>query len=369
MRPDLNALTLERVCGHFELPGTFASATPHGTGHINDTFAVRLSAGPSTPRIICQRINTKIFAQVDHLMENIQRVTTHAARPDGATDRRRREALVIIPTWEGRLYHRDESGGCWRCYRWIEGASSHEVVRHVDQARAAAAAFGAFQRSLADLPGPRLHVTIPGFHDTPGRYARFEQAVAADAHDRATQASDEITALRDRSALAGVLQELQAVGRIPERITHNDTKVSNVLLDNVTGQGVCVIDLDTVMPGHALHDFGDMVRTAANSAAEDAADLTSVEMRRPVFAALCEGYLESTRGFLNATEIEHLAVAARIITYEQALRFLTDFLQGDTYYKTGHPGHNLQRTRAQLALLRSMEAQTADMEQLVRRFN
>lgn len=142
-----------------------------------------------------------------------------------------------------------------------------------------------------------------------------------------------------------------------------------MLLDDVTGHGVCVIDLNTVMPGLALHDFGDMVRTAANSAAEDAADLTSVEMRRPVFAALCEGYLESTRGFLNATEIEHLAVAARIITYEQALRFLTDFLQGDTYYKTGHPGHNLQRTRAQLALLRSMEAQTADMEQLVRRFN
>jgi len=365
MRPDLNPALLETVCRQFQLPGALVSAAPHGTGHINDTLAVRLSDGIVASRVILQRINTRIFREVDHLMENIQRVTVHAARQTGAADRLRRTALEIIPTRSGGLYHRDEAGGCWRCYRWIEGASSHEVVRHVDQARAAAAAFGSFQRALADLPGPRLHVTIPGFHDTPARYARFAEAVTADALGRVAQARGEIAALHDRAVLAGMLQALQASGRIPERITHNDTKVSNVLLDDITGHGVCVIDLDTVMPGLAPHDFGDMVRTAANSGAEDATDLTQVELRRPVFAALCEGYLEATRGFLNETEVGQLAAAARIITFEQALRFLTDFLQGDTYYKTAHPGHNLQRTRAQLALLRSMEAQAADMEQLV----
>ena len=359
---------LESVCRHFRLPGVFSSAARHGTGHINDTYAVSLAGGAGPARVIVQRINTKVFADVDHLMDNIRRVTTWAARPATATTGRRREPLVIIPTHDGRIYHRDADGGCWRCYRWIEGASSHEFVSHAAQAHAAAAAFGEFQRVLADLPGPRLHVTIPGFHDTPGRYARFEQVVAADSHGRAAAARGEIAALRERAALAGVLQKLQAGGRMPERVTHNDTKVSNVLLDGTTGHGVCVIDLDTVMPGLAPHDFGDMVRTAANSAAEDAVELDRVGLRRPVFAALAEGYLEATRGCLNDTEIEHLAVAARIITYEQALRFLSDHLQGDTYYKTARPDHNLDRARAQLALLRSMEAQAAEMEQIVRQF-
>lgn len=368
MRPEINLAPVQSACGNFLLPGAFVSAAPHGTGHIHDTYAVTLSGGAAPPRVIVQRINTKIFTEVDRLMDNIRRATTHAARPANSETGRRREPLVIIPTRDGRIYHRDTVGECWRCYRWIEGASSHEFVSHAGQARAAAAAFGEFQRALTDLPGPRLHVIIPGFHDTPGRYTRFEQAVAAAAHRRVAAARSEIAALRERVRIAKVLQGLHAAGQIPERITHNDTKVSNVLLDDATGHGVCVIDLDTVMPGLAPHDFGDMVRTATNSAAEDAADLTSVGLRLPIFAALCEGYLEATRGFLNATEIEHLTLAAQLITYEQALRFLTDFLQGDTYYKTAHPDHNLQRTRAQLALLRSMEAQAAEMEVLVRKF-
>jgi len=368
MRPEMNLAPVQSACGHFQLTGAFASAAPFGTGHINDTFAVSLTGGAPPARIIVQRINTKVFADVDRLMDNIRRASTHTAGQADPGTGRRREPLVIIPAKDGRIYHRDAAGGCWRCYRWIEGASSHEFVRNTAQAWAVATAFGEFQHALVDLPGPRLHVIIPGFHDTPGRYARFEQAVAADACRRVAAARSEIAALRDRARIAEVLQSLYAAGRIPERITHNDTKVSNVLFDDVTGHGVCVIDLDTLMPGLAPHDFGDMVRTATNSAAEDTADLGRIEMRLPVFAALCEGYLEATRGFLNATELEHLTIAAQVITFEQALRFLTDFLQGDTYYKTAHPDHNLQRTRAQLALLRSMEAQAGEMERMVRRF-
>jgi Ser/Thr protein kinase RdoA (MazF antagonist) len=358
------------VSAHFDLPGRAIEAVPHGNGHINDTFRVTLDAAAGGRRFILQRINTTVFRDPDALMENILRVTCHAAQKlaaSAAPPTGRYELLTVVPTRAGQPMHRTAEGDCWRCFPFIEDADSHDVLRDPAQAHAAGFAFGQFQRLVADLPAPRLHETIPGFHDTPRRFAALERAIAADSHGRVRLAGPEIAAARGRHALAEHLLARHARGEIPERITHNDTKLNNVLLDRRTGQGAAVIDLDTVMPGLALYDFGDLIRTATNSAPEDETDLSRIESRGAVFAAAAEGYLAASRPFLNTAEIEELPFAGRLLTFENAIRFLTDYLQGDIYFKIARPEHNLDRCRAQLALLRSMEAQAAEWAALVRR--
>jgi len=303
-------------------------------------------------------------------MDNIRRVTEHAARKLAAIPAATHpgtQTLTIVPTHRGAACHRDDAGHHWRCYVFVERARTYDMPRDLGQAHEAARAFGFFQGLLADLPGPRLHETIPDFHHTRRRFDSLQRAIAADPHGRLAASRTEVAFAREREHLVDVLLALQASGRIPERIAHNDTKLNNVMLDDTTGRGVCVIDLDTVMPGLSLYDFGDMVRSATNSSLEDETDLGRVEMRLPVFAALTEGYLSTTRGLLNATEIGHLAFSARLQTFEVGIRFLTDFLLGDVYFKTKHPSHNLDRCRCQFALLRRMEAQTAEMEAIVRR--
>ena len=366
MRPVFIREQLADVCHQFQLPGAFADGSPYGNGHINDTFLITLAA---PERYILQRINQNVFPRVPELMENIQRVTRHAARKlsQSPADGARNLVLELVPARDGRPYWHDPAGNYWRIYGFIEGARTHDVLQDPAQARAAAYAFGRYQALLADLPAPRLHETIPFFHHTRKRFDALERAIAADSHGRVALAAAEIAAARERAAMADRLLDLLAAGRIPERITHNDTKLNNVMLDEATGQGVCVIDLDTVMPGLALYDFGDMVRTATNSAAEDETDVTKIHSRLPVFAALVEGYLAAAGGFLLPTEVDELVFSGRLLTFENGIRFLTDFLQGDPYYKIARPHHNLDRTRTQLALLRSMEAQAAEMEQLVRR--
>lgn len=361
---------LEAACAHFPLQGSLVSGVPHGNGHINDTFAVSCRDGGRSIRYILQRVNHRIFADVPALMENIRRVTEHVARRAAdlpPAERRRSQTLTIIPTHAGAAYHRDEAGHYWRCYVFIEQAQTYDLLLDPAQAREAARAFGRFQELLADLPAPRLHETIRDFHHTRRRFDALVQAIATDPHGRAASVAEEIAFARNREPLVDSLLELQRDGRIPERITHNDTKLNNVMLDDATGEGVCVIDLDTVMPGLALYDFGDLVRTATNSAVEDETNLARVTMRLPVFAALTEGYLASARHFLNATELAHLVPSARLLTFEVGLRFLTDFLLGDVYFKTKRPGHNLDRCRCQFALMRNMEAQTGEMERIVRR--
>lgn len=362
--PDLAA-----VLRAFPLMGSLRAALPYGGGHINDTFAVTFDQAGTAVRFLLQRINHRIFKDVPALMDNIQRVTAHANRrvaetelPDAA-----RRALTLVSTRDGGPCHRDADGGWWRCYRFIEGARSHDVIENAQQAREVARAFGGFQAMLVDLPGGRLHETIPDFHHTRRRFDALQSAASADPCNRAAEARAEIAYALAQEPMVDVLLDLQARGEIPERITHNDAKLNNVMLDDVTHAGLCVIDLDTVMPGLALYDFGDMVRSATNSAAEDERDLARVESRLPLFAALVEGYFEAARSFLNTAEIAHLAFAGQLITYEIGIRFLTDFLEGDTYYKTQRPGHNLDRARNQLALVRSLQAQRAAMEALVRR--
>ena len=367
MNPNFPAPDLSAIVREFALLGQYRSGALYGSGHINDTFAVMLDQAGVPVRYILQRINERVFTNVPALMENIQRVTSHATKrsaESGATDASRR-SLSLVPTLSGQPTHRDASGGWWRCYLFIEGARTHDVVKSPEQARAAARAFGEFQRLLVDLPGARLHETIPFFHHTRRRFEAFQRAVDADAHGRAAQARSEIAYALDREPLVDVLLDLQSRGEIPERVTHNDTKLNNVMLDDATHEGICVIDLDTVMPGIALNDFGDMVRSGTNSAAEDERDLATVQARLPIFEALVEGYLSAARPFLNPAEIAHLAIAGQVITFEIGLRFLTDFLAGDTYFKIKRPAHNLDRAANQFAMVRSLVAQQSVMESIV----
>ncbi len=366
LSPSRPSVDLRAVAAAFHLHGRFAEGAPYGSGHINDTFAITMDQAGRPVRYILQRINARIFKNVPALMENIQRVTDHAARAAaGRGSGDSRTALTLVPARDGAPWHRDAQGGCWRCYLFIEQARTYDVVESPRHAYEAARAFGAFQHLLVDLPGARLHETIQGFHDTRSRLANFQRAVAADCAGRVHEVQAEIDFALSRAPLAGVLLDLLARGEVPERVTHNDTKFNNVMLDERTGSAVCVIDLDTVMPGLALYDFGDMVRSATNAAAEDERDVAKVAMRMDIFEGLVNGYLSSAGAFLNEAERAHLVFSGKLITYEIGLRFLTDHLEGDVYFNTKRPGHNLDRARTQFALVRSIEQQEAAMQQLV----
>lgn len=357
----LDSAALQAIASRFQVEGPVVAVEPHGSGHINSSFRVRCLGAGAESSYLLQRINTAIFTDPAALMENIGRVTAHlrtkaAGEPDAG-----RRVLTPVPAQYGELLHREGDGSCWRMYRFLERTTTYDRVESAAQARTAAHAFGHFQSLLADLPAPPLHETIPHFHDTPRRFQAFRQTVEADVANRAAGCRAEIDFLLQREPLAGALLRAQ----LPERVTHNDTKLNNVLFDTATGEPLCVVDLDTVMPGLALYDLGDMVRTATCSAAEDEEDLSRVAMQMPLYRALLEGYTAGAGGFLSDVEKAHLHLAGPVITYEQALRFLADHLAGDVYYKTARPGHNLQRCRTQIALLESMERHAAEMLALV----
>jgi len=348
----------------FQVDGDFSHVAPYGSGHINDTYAAVFHQTGALLRVIVQRINTRVFHNPAALMHNIQRVSAYlSAQLGGQADGARRVA-ALIPTRDGRVWHTDAEGNHWRAYRFIENAHTCDTVESIAQAFQSARAFGHFQKMLADLPAPRLHDTIPDFHHTPKRFAAFEQAVAADAVGRAASAQAEIAFALAHRSIAAVLLD----AGLPERVTHNDTKFNNVLFDDATGEGLCVVDLDTVMPGLALYDFGDMVRTATCPAAEDELDLNKVSMQFPLFEALTRGYLSEAGEFLTKSELEHLAFAGKLITFEQGIRFLADYLAGDTYYKVHREGHNLDRCRTQFKLIESMEQQELRMNRLLDEF-
>jgi Ser/Thr protein kinase RdoA (MazF antagonist) len=297
-------------------------------------------------------------------MSNIARVTSHARTRliEAGCNEPTRRALTLVRTHEGANYHVDSAGEYWRAYLFIEGARGYDIVENEKHAYEAAKAFGEFQKLLADLPGERLNETIPDFHNTRKRFAAFEAALEKDALQRADNVKAEIDWVFAHKHLAGALLELHEQGTMPERITHNDTKLNNVLLDNETGEAICVIDLDTLMPGLALYDFGDLVRTCTSPVAEDEPDTAKVTMQMPMFKALANGYLAAAGTFLTETERNNLPLAGMVITFEIGLRFLTDYLQGDTYFKTKRIGHNLDRCRTQFALVDSMIKQKAEMQ-------
>ena len=360
---------LRAIGAAFALPGQFREAAPYGNGHINDTYAAVYEQNGRRVRYIHQRINDRVFKQPAVIMDTIARVTDHLRRKlaeRGMPDAERR-TLTLVPAADGRPCHVDADGKTWRTYRFIEGATTYDVITDARQARQAAAAFGAFQEMLRDLPGPRLAETIPFFHHTPARFEALEQAIAADARNRAASCREEIAFCLARKAMTDRLIRLQAEGRIPERITHNDTKINNVMLDDRTGEGLCVIDLDTVMPGSSLYDFGDAIRYGATTAAEDEIDASKMGLSMELFSRFAAGFVPEADGFLTRREMELLPLGAKVITFENGMRFLMDYLEGDTYYKTAYPEHNLARARTQIALLRDIELRFGEMTEVVRR--
>ncbi len=360
---------LRRISHQFEIYGEFICAEPFGNGHINDSYVATYDQGGARIRYLHQRVNHHVFKEPAALMENFWRVCEHiwhGLHTNHVPDRSRR-CLTLLPTREGLYFLEEPSGDVWRTCVFIERAATYDVVESPNQAFQAAKTFGEFQRQVAGMNGGRLHETIPDFHNTPKRFAAFADAVARDPLNRAATVRDEIEFARRREPLASLLLDLHAAGEIPERITHNDTKLNNVLLDTETGEGLCVIDLDTVMPGIALYDFGDLVRSATSPGEEDERDLSKVYMQLEMFEALARGYLQGAGDALNAAEIEHLPFAGRLITYELGLRFLTDHLLGDQYFKIHRPGHNLDRTRAQFKLVESIEEQTDEATEIVER--
>ncbi|MBU0640326.1 MAG: aminoglycoside phosphotransferase family protein [Planctomycetes bacterium] len=361
----------ESAAASFDLEGELDSAEPFGGGHINASYLLSYCGSAGVARFLLQRLNDAVFADPPAVMDNICRVTAHIAQklavrntPDAV-----RRVLTLVPTRAGTSFLRGATGECWRMYRYIENTRIHEAVATAEQAYAAGRAFGEFQHLLADLPAPRLYETIPDFHNTPLRFAALEKAVQADVCARAATVRAEIEFAREQRALAPVLLAAQQAGEMPERVVHNDAKISNVLFDRDSGEAICVTDLDTVMPGSVLYDFGDMVRSMTCVAAEDEPDLARVEVQLPLFEGLAHGYLEAAAEFLTPAERDHLVLAGRLIALEQGVRFLSDYLNGDIYYQTTRPRHNLARCRAQLKLFASLTEHEPQMTDFVRNWS
>ena len=354
------------IAAAFPCPGTYLGEAPYGSGHINDTYRVVYEQDGQEVHYIHQRINKNIFKNVPGLMENIGRVTRHQRKKfeEAGADEIDRRVLTLVPTVDGKDYFVDAHGDFWRTYVFVEDAVGIDVIENTDQAYESAKAFGEFQCQLANMPG-RLNDTIPNFHHTRSRYNTLMQAIAEDTHGRAANVQAEIAFAKAREEIVDVVIDLMASGEIPERVTHNDTKLNNVLIDTTTGKGMCVIDLDTVMPGSVLYDFGDMIRTTTNQAAEDEPDLSKIEMNVDYFEALVKGYLETASGFLTPKERELLPFSGQLITFEIGLRFLTDYLQGDVYFKTHRDGQNIDRCRKQFKMVESMEEQMDAMQKIM----
>jgi len=361
---------IESIAKQFCISGELIEVKPLPRGHINDTYIVTTKKNKHTVRYILQRINHTIFKDPSSVMENIIRVTGHIrARTQETDPGRASRQLTVIESNDGDGFYRDRDaeGSFWRVYNFIEGAVTYDTVESPEPAYEAARMFGWFQNMLIDLPGPALHETICDFHNTPRRFETFRQVLEGDACNRAKDAKGEIDFLFDNAAICNILLNLAGEGKIPVRVAHNDAKINNVMLDKTTNKGVCVIDLDTVMPGLSIYDFGDLVRTAATSADEDERDLSKVAIDFSMFKALVRGYSEHAKSFLTPVEKKRLVFAAKLITFEQFIRFLTDYLAGDVYYKVHRAGHNLDRSRTQMKLVQSLTEHEEAMNEVVQR--
>jgi len=358
---------LQEISKQFQIYGEIQHAETCKIGHINETYSATYDQGGTRVRYIHQKINRSVFKDPALVMHNVARVTSHLRQKlAGLTTRDiTRRSLTIVPTRDGQTFYSDSAGEYWRTFVFIEGVQTYESVQSPGQAFEAGKAFGFFQNLLVDLPGGRLADTIPHFHHTRKRFQSLQQAVESDHVNRSISSKPEIEFALRHEPVVDVLLDALAGKKIPERITHNDTKFNNVMLDTVTGEAMCVVDLDTVMPGCVLYDFGDMVRTTTSPTMEDELDLSKVRMQMAMYKKLAEGYLSTAGAFLTKAERAHIAFAGKLITFTIGLRFLTDHLAGDNYFRIHRPGHNLDRCRTQFKLVESIEHQEEAMQTFV----
>lgn len=350
------------IAARFAVNGRVAYCERYGNGHINETYLVETDGGA---RYILQKINDTVFRNVPALMENVSAVTRYLrARTDDP-----RRAMHLVQTTEGADYLRDEAGGWWRMYDFIENSICLQAAETDEDFYQSAVAFGEFQRELSEFPAHTLHETIAKFHDTRNRYVQFREALNADPLGRAASVQTEIEFALVREKDAGELMRLLEAGELPLRVTHNDTKLNNVLLDRETRKPLCVIDLDTVMPGLAAFDFGDSIRFGASTAAEDETDLGKVEMSLELFETYARGFLEACGSALSPLEKATLPLGAKLMTLECGVRFLTDYLSGDTYFRIHRPNHNLDRCRTQFKLVSDMEKKQNKMRAVIEKLS
>ena len=349
------------IAAQFELGATPVAVKELTAGNINRTYRLKMGEGAIAPYFVLQRINTAVFKDPEALMNNIGLVTSYirAGYEAQGLDPTRR-VLTFATAKNGTLLYTDPEGGAWRAYAYVDDVTAYNAIESAELFYEAGRGFGEFQTRLADFPAEKLAEIIPGFHNTARRYETFLATVERDAAGRVASLGEEIEFFRSRQGLMSSIVE-KLGGELPLRVTHNDTKLNNVLMDNATGKAICVIDLDTVMPGSALYDYGDAVRYGACTAAEDEADTTKIGFDMTLFEAFTKGFVEATAGNLTDTEIRLLPLGVAVITCELALRFLTDYIDGDVYFKTSYEGHNLVRARAQMKLLTEVEAKLEDM--------
>lgn len=361
----------DEVIAHFKFEGMLVGEELYGSGHINDTFLLTFEiAEMGQIKVILQRMNKEVFASPVELMENILGVTSYLREriiENGGDPER--ETLNVIPAVDGKPYYLDSKGDYWRSYIFVTDATSYDQVEKPEHFYQSAVAFGNFQRLLADYPAETLHETIVGFHNTKARFANFKKVVEADVMGRAASVQKEIQFVLDREDVANYFCDLLEKKEIPLRVTHNDTKLNNIMIDNKTGKGVCVIDLDTVMPGLAMNDFGDSIRFGASTAVEDEQDLSKVTCSIELFDLYTKGFIEGCAGKLTKKEIELMPMGAKTMTYECGMRFLTDYLQGDTYFKIHREGQNLDRCRTQFKLVEDMENKWYTMQDIVNKYS
>ncbi len=351
---------------HFAIDGKVVHIEECHNGHINRTYFLTCENGK---RYVMQMVNTDIFKKPDEVMENIVGVTEHIRKGFEAKgidpDRR---ALNVIWTKSGKWGHVDRRGIYWRMYDFVEDSDCYMQVESAEMFTKVGFAFGQFQRQLADFDASKLHESIPNFHNTEWRYANLEKAISENKSGRAHLIPDEIKFALDRKEITSFINKSIADGSLALRVTHNDTKLNNIMMDRATGEGICVIDLDTVMPGSVLADFGDSIRFGASSAAEDETDLSKVYCRLDMFEAYAKGFIEGLEGSLSESEIRALPMGALILTYETGIRFLSDYLDGDVYFRVAHPNHNLDRARNQFKLVADMEAKMDEMKAIVEKY-
>ena len=354
--------TAERIAAEFNLPGKITGCISFGSGHINNTFLLEMTEnGGLTKKYILQAVNTNVFKNICAVMENIDRVTEHMKSRAESGEK----IISFLKSTDGHTYYIDEADTFWRIYEFIDNSVSLDLPESNEDFYQCALAFGRFQRVLNDFPAESLHEIIPDFHNTPKRYADFLSSVREDRSGRAHLAKNEIEFIKARKDFYSVLFENYGAGKLPLRVSHNDTKCNNVLLDNTTRKAICVIDLDTIMPGFSVTDFCDAIRFGASTAAEDEKDLSKVKLDMEKFRVYTKGFLDGCGGLLSDSEIMLLPEGAKMMTAECGMRFLADFIDGDRYFKTEYPEHNLDRCRTQLKLVEEMEAHWAEMKECV----